>query len=582
MMRDDLLLKEFLLDVGLLSRARIYTLEQDSERTGETFYQTLTSSGFLPEDDIRRAVSKSLSIPFVTPEPQDILNDTLFLLPEAFCRAHSLVAYKEEGKRLTILMLEPEAVEMVHTLHLPYTVIPHLTDRPTIKRTLLHYQRLLKEKHAGYIAQLSKAIVPATSNAIEDILYSAERLPMSQLVDMLFLHAWSQSATDMHLEPRVSGLLVRYRIGGHLYDALQLPLHIAPSIFARLKILAKLDPSSTSQQEGKFKVTLDTSAKSEQVTLLVVTMPIANQALCEKVVVRMSREKEGKSGFMLESLGFHGRGLESVHHMLNNKNGLLLVCGGSNSGTTTLLYSLLDHCIEPIKSVVTVEDPIEMKIPGAMQTSVDVEKGILTTFQIQSMLKMDPDILMVSRLDASDSAQAALRAANEGRFVLSSVRSPTALQGIAVLLESVPPNLVSSVLVGVVGIHLARRLCSEHTTSKLTRDELIELEARGAHLPKVLAVLKEEGCVDSATQWKDLLFGRAKPCPVCQDGYVGFVGIQEVLPTSRLLKEAIIQEAVSQMESPFSQNAQLSLLEDALYKAAIGMTSVEQVFELSL
>ncbi len=578
MTRDDALFKEFLLDVGLLSRGQISTVESLSQNSGESLYQSLVQSGYISEDDARLALAKSLSIPFATPHPKEISPTTLFLLPEAFCRTHSLVAYREEADRVYVLLLEPEVLDHVVSLDLPFAVVAHLTNRQTIKRILLYYQQLLKDKHTGHIAELAKAIPQPTGAELGGV----HSIQTHQLVDILLEHALSQSATDIHFDPKMQGLLVRYRIGDRLYDAHMLPTHTAPSVVSRLKQLANMNLESLHAQEGKFKVALEDSALKNQATFRVASMPIAQGSHPEKLVVHIAREQEGGNGFMLESLGMHGPGLDLVHRFLSKKQGLILVCGGRTSGATTLLYTLLDHLVDSTRSVVTVEDRIESFVKGAVQTQVGAEQ-MSGAMQLQAVIKMDPDVVMVSSLASQAEALLALRAANEGRIVLTSMAADTPLEGVLALAEATSERLVASVLTGVIGTKLVKRLCRNHDQTKLSREELQELEARGVDFAHVLEVLKEEGRIDQNAQWKDVSFGRAKPCSECMDGYRGYVGLHEVMSNSLLLQNVIRGgESLEEVKLVIDSENHLTFLEDALYKAALGLTSPDEVFGLEL
>jgi len=582
MMHDDQRLIDFLHDTGLLSRAQMVALQDVAAENGATLYQSLVASGYVPEDDVRRAVAKSWGIPFVSLSPENISPRALFVLPEAFCRAHSLVAYQQDAHRLMLAVLDVASVEVVESLRLPFTIVPHLTDRTSMKRAILHYQELLKDRHAGHIAQLSKAIAAAPNEEAHDIHYQAERLPVQQVVDALFEHALSQSASDIHFEPRATGFMVRYRVGERLYDALQLPLHAARSILARLKLLAKLDLATEAPQEGAFKVSLQYGQDPEQVTLRVATMPVAHDTVPEKMVVRLSRDKEGRSGFMLESLGLHGDGLDRVHRMLRQRQGVLLVCGEEGSGVTTLLYSLLDHKVDPTRSVVVIADVAEVRIPGVTHVRTREDETPLPAL-IDSAFVSEADVVMVPSCDSGEEARALFRAANEGTFVLTSLPARSASEGLLLLSEVVPSRLLSSVVVGVMATRLVRRLCPRHGQRKLSREELEELEARGADLVKVLDTLRSEGRVREHAQWKDLLFGRATACPECEDGYSGYVGIQEVVSMTATLKDAVQREVSQEMFAvEVSAEGGLSLLEDAVYKAALGLTSIDEVFALTL
>ena len=580
-MRGDEHLVAFLRDTGLLSRGQIDALVREADASGESFYKTLLASGVLQEDETRRALSRSLGVPFVTLQPDEIATEALFLLPEAFCRTHAVFAYRLEGDKLLVATLDLGVVEAIEKLRLPFVIVPNLTDRQTIKRGLLKYQRVLKERYAKLVPKQSQVINPALSESIEDIRYSAERLSVAYVIDALLEHALSQSASDVHLEPRPGGLLVRYRLGGALYDAMQLPAHAAKSIIDRLKMLAQLDLESHEPQDGRFKIALQSGRDSEHISFRISTLPTLSETAPEKVLIRIAQERVGKHGFTLESLGFHGPELDLVHQMLHARNGLIVVCGGERSGTTTLLYSLIDQLIDPTRSIVTVEDHIEFKIPGAVQIEASVAEGVTLRARLESALRMDSDVLLVSSVRDALMAPVAT-AANRGRLVLTSVPTLTAVEALEAMRDKVEPRLLASVLRGVITTCLVRKLCPTHEQTKLTREELDILDEQGARLPKVLNALKEEGHLATDAQWKDVLFGRAKECPECESGYQGVAGLQEVLPVTSLIKESLVKGDLDTIDEDILTGDRLSLLEDGLCKAALGVTSIEEVLKATL
>ena len=583
MIQDDQPLVLFLQETGLLTRTQINSIEGECALSGSSFYEELLNSRFMHEDDVRRALSKAISIPFVSLSIENISSEALFVLPEAFCRTHSLVAYAIQKGVLLLGVLDLDAIPVVERLRLPYTVVAHVTDRQSIKRALLYYQQLLKDTHGAAVAELIKAVEPPASPALSDLQYSAERISVGQLVDALIAQAISQSASDIHFEPRVHDFIVRYRVGERLYDALLLPLSIATSILARIKILANLHLSDTGSQEGGFKVETGHMNSPERIVFRVATMPVAHDTVPEKMVLRLARQREGKNGFMLETLGLHGSGLDALHILLAKRSGLLLVCGGENSGVSTLLYSLLDHCIDPTRSVASIEDPIVMRIPGVMQFQTKSAMGVTPASCVKAALQLDPDVLMVSDCDSQETARLVVQAANRGTFVSTSVQANSCAEGISIVSEAVPFQTFSSTLVGVVSTRLVRRLCVVYDKTKLTREALEALEARGANLSKVLASLKEEGRVKSDAQWKDLLFGRPVACDLCVDGYIGLLGLQEVVPMTLGLKDVILRSGVQEeVEAQIRQDGSLSLLEDGIFKAALGLTSIDEVFEATL
>ena len=582
MERDALHLKEFLYEAGFLSRAQVDAASEEAILRGESFEQTLIRTGHMQEEDVRRATAKSLGLKFVELETYEFEDEALLEIPEPFCRTHNLVPSKKEGNTLTVLLLSVDGLESIKTLHLLCTIEIRITSRQTLKRGLLRYQRVLSVRHGSLIARESRAIEPPLSASMEDMHYSAQRLSVQYVIDALLQHALSQRAASIHLEPRTQGLVVRYRIAGVLHDAMVLPLHAAVSILSRVKILANLSLAPMLSQEGRFKIQQAEHQGGGTVTVRVLTVPVAARAAEEKIVLHLALEQHGRSNFTLESLGFHGAALEAVYRMLSGRQGMLVVYGMESSGQTTLLYTLLDLLIDPSASIITVEDHIELLLPGVMQTEASSEKEISPGARLRAALLMDPDILMMAE-SATKQVVPAVEAANAGTMVVLGARSGTFFETIEVFAsQDLSLRTIAATFQLAIGTKLVRRLCHHHILTKLTRDELQELEARGARLALVLETLKVEGCVDAHAQWKDLLFAHATPCPECIDGYTGLVGLQEVVPVTLSMKHAIRQGDFENLAQESQEAHTLTFLEDGIYKAARGQTSIEEVLQATL
>ena len=572
-------LKDFLHEAGFLSLAQITSVDSEARRTDEPFSAALVRTGRMKEEEVRRATAKSLHIPFIELEAHEFDEAALLEIPEPFCRTHNLVPYKKEGNTLVILLLTIDTLEAVRALRLLYAVKAEITNRQTLKKGLLRYQRVLADRHASFITEASRAIEPPASGQPEALEYSADRLAVQQVIDSLLQQALSQRASDIHLEPRPQGLLVRYRIGRQLYDAAMLPPHTAQSIVARVKMLARLSLTTTQPQEGKFKLMQENTGG--EVMVRVTTMPVVGRVAPEKVVLHMALAEHDRSNFALESLGFHGVPLAAAHQALQKQEGLIVVYGGETSGKTTLLYTLLDLLVDPIRSIATIEDTIELLLPGVMQAEVSPEEGITLSGRLRAALLMDPDVLMVSTQGAKQTAPA-VAAANAGKLILFNVQAESFGGMIESLVrQGISQDMLAATLTTAIGTKLVRRLCHNHVESKLTRLELQELEDRGARLALVLETLKEEGCVEQYAQWKDIQFARAIACPECENGYHGRIGLHEVVPTTLLMKHTIRvdHEKVAQEAKAACP---LTFLEDGIYKAARGQTSVEEVLAATL
>jgi type IV pilus assembly protein PilB len=552
---DSGALRDFLIANGLVTRTQLRDIFAEGQETA--LYDALAARGIISEDELRRAAAHVAGVSFVILQPHDIEPEVLALIPEPIARAYNVVAYSREGNRVEVALLNLADLEQVAFLREQggYTVLPRLTTADSLKRTLHVYQKHLKENF--------KALLSNSAHAVE----------------ALIRHALLSHAAGVHLDLRETGLLIRYRIRGLLHEAMLLPKETA-HIFARLKNMANLSLTLHVPQEGAFKTEL---GGGESALVRVTTAPAH---MGEKMTLHITPEGSRRQGFTLESLGLHGRALDDMHKLLVEQGGLIVVAGGEGGGKTTMLYAMLDMLSGRDAAIATVEEEIEYALPHAAQTRVRPDIGLTPAAALRAVLKQDPDIVMIGDVANSEVALMAAGAAARGVLVLAGIEAPSAAAAIERLRGwGTLPGLIASTLRGAVGVSLVQKLCGrEREEYRLARVESAPLEAAspvggaGANFGRVLAALKEEGVVDKDKQWKELLFARATSCNECEGGYRGLVGLQEVLPVTALIKELLKEGAEpAKIEEQAREEGMLSLAEDGLFKAAQGITSVEEV-----
>jgi type IV pilus assembly protein PilB len=548
MQLDEGLLVNFLLDSGLVTKSQLSTFAPGPDKT---LYQLLSEHNVIAEDELRRAAAHASGTTFVVLTKDDISPAALFHIPEPISRSHNMLAYAADGNVLEVALLDLDDLQYLAPLNLTYKVRPRLTTRASIKEGLIHYQKLLKEKFSGLLKE------------------------GQHVVDALVHHALLSSAHGIHIDLHTT-TLVRYRIGEMLREAMQLPVSVGAQLSSQLKMLAKLLPSSSTVQEGRFKFYKD----GERHTVHVSALPTATG---ERLVLRLSKDSAGGAAFSLAALPLQGKALEAVQGLLHKTSGLVLIAGPKGGGKTTTLYTLLDQLEHTKRAVVTVEEKIEHHFSHIAQMQTKPEIGLSTLAGLRAVLKQDLDVVAVGDLTDADTAQLALHAANTGTLVFACVEAASPGAAIETLvLSGVSPTLIASNLKGVVTVDAVRRICPEtHESYMLTRAEAAPLEG-AADFGRVLAELKEEKFVDSDTQWKELHFARAVKCSQCEDGYQGMLGVQEVLIMSAALKEMIMRGAqAGELDAQAHEEGSLNLVEDALLKAAQGLTSVDKVFALA-
>jgi type IV pilus assembly protein PilB len=569
-------LKEFIIDSGLVAKKDIDAAESEAKTRGQSLGDILVSHGNLTEDALRRIQAYVLGIPFVNLKDYRIPPDVLALIPEPIARTHNIIAFKQDDGALEVAMLDVEDLASIESVKKKtgLKILPRLTDTESIKHALLSYQKSLKDEFGDIIATESgkiRVVADGTKDLSgDDLKKMAEDLPIVRIVDTLLRHAIVQGASDVHIEPMEDQVLVRYRIDGILHDAMTLPKAAAAGIVARIKVLSnlKLDEKRL-PQDGRFKMETEADRVSFRVSILPTFFG-------EKIVMRLLRETG--EGFTLDVLGFHGENLERIHSALKQTTGIILISGPTGSGKTTTLYTMMDILNTPDVNISTIEDPIEYQMKRVNQTQVNPQIGFTFASGLRSLVRQDPDIIMVGEIRDGETASLAINAALTGHLVLSTIHTNSAAGAIPRLIDmGVEPFLLTSTIRVIVGQRLVRRLCEgkqEYTLTRAARDKV----ASDADFQIALKALHDEKLVKESTELDRIPFYKPAPSPECEDGYKSRIGIHEVLAVSPALREIMLHQMTTDaIEAQAKKEGMLTMLEDGLYKAARGITSLEEV-----
>ncbi len=577
---QDEQLRRFVLDAGLVPKADVATAEKVAKEEKRTLAEALIAGGYMTEDDLRRVESYVLGIPFVSLKEEKIDFAILSLIPEPVARNHNIIAFKRSEGGLEVAMLDTADLPAIDFVKKKtgFKILPRLTDTDSMRMALQQYQKTLKDEFGDIISKETSALKFVADQSGEEVTEAdlkkmAEDLPVVRIVDTLLRHAIIQGASDIHIEPMEESLLVRYRIDGILHDAMTLPRHAASTIAARIKVLSnlKLDEKRL-PQDGRFKMEMD----GQKVSFRVSVLPIF---FGEKIVMRLLREN--RSGFTLEGMGFHGDTAERVQDAMRQKTGIILVTGPTGSGKTTTLYTILDLLNTPEVNISTIEDPIEYQMPRINQTQVKPEIGFTFANGLRSLMRQDPDIIMVGEIRDEETANLAINAALTGHLVLATVHTNSAAGTVARLIDmGVEPFLLTSTLRVAIGQRLVRQISTDHREPyTLSVDERSQL-MKHADLERILDSLKEEKVVKESASWNGIPIYRPK-ADAGEEAYQGRTGIHEVLPISDSIKELIIKNATAdQIEDQARREGMLTMLEDGIYKAARGITSIEEVLRV--
>lgn len=573
-------LKMFLLDSGLVKGDDILSAEKKAKKSGEDVGDVLVSAGKISEDDLRRMRAYILGIPFVNLEKIKIIPEVLSLIPEPIARNHNIVAYKRTGSELEVAMLDPGDLETIDFIKKKSNlkILPRLTSRNSIKAALLQYRQTLQAEFNDIVQKEANSlkVVGEKSDSLgeSDLKKMAEEIPVVRIVDTLLRHAILQRSSDIHIEPQENEVVVRYRIDGNLHDAMVLPGKAAQGITARIKIMANLKiDEKRLPQDGRFKI----ETTEDKVSFRVSILPVYYG---EKIVMRILRENA--KGFTFEALGFTPSQIEDMHWAINRPTGMVLVTGPTGSGKTTTLYTALDILNTPDVNISTIEDPIEYQMPRVNQSQVRSDIGFTFSNGLRTLVRQDPDIIMVGEIRDNETASLAVNAALTGHLVLSTLHTNSAAGTMPRLIEmKVEPFLIASTVNIVIAQRLVRKIYGEKEKYFLSGDQIKDL-AKEMDMDRMLAILKKEKAIGSGDTWEKVPFYKVKPTEECPDGFMDRVGVHEILKVTEPIRNLIMANATSDdVERQAKKEGMITMFEDGILKAVQGVTTIEEVLRVT-
>ena len=571
-------LKSFLLDSDLIDKKDLEEIAAGAAKDGRSLDEAILNSGKIAEEEFRKIKAYLLGIPYISLIKERVPREVLFLIPEPIARRHNIVAFKKTETALEVAMLNPEDLEAIEFIKkgVGLKILPRLTDTDSIRSILLQYQKSLKaefgdiiQKEAGKVTSLKDEKEADLGEG--ELKKIAEDVPIVRIVDTLLAHAVTQQASDIHIEPFEREVVIRYRLDGVLHDAMVLEKHIASGITARLKILSNLRlDEKRLPQDGRFKIDLN----GERISFRVSMLPTYYG---EKIVMRLL--PDAVSGFTLEKGGFHGHGLEALHHATRQRTGMLLVTGPTGSGKSTTLYTLLDIINTPDVNISTIEDPIEYQLPRINQTQVKPDIGLTFAAGLRSLMRQDPDIIMVGEIRDRETVDIAIEASLTGHLVLSTIHTNSAVETLTRIENmDVPSFLVASTVELIIAQRLVRKLCQ---TCKIPATEA-EPPALVEQINKALTnvELKFPQLDKALLTPNPKQFFVPKGCATCNNiGYFGRIAIYEVLRMNNTLRKMVLEKASAiEIEKAAIKSGMITLEQDGLVKALKGVTSLEEVY----
>lgn len=539
----DILVKEKLLTQKQLVKA-LENKKQD-EKIGET----LIRLKMLNEMQILKALETSTGVKRVSLSNYNFDQNALKIVSEDFCRRNNIIPLKFEGRKLHFATSDPLNFAAIEEIRMStgYQPQPFSSPRDDIFTQI--------EKHYGFKKALEALGV---EDIIQDEVIDAdEETPMVRLVNQILSSAVFQRASDIHIDPLDKKTIIRYRVDGILDIVRELPANIHKQMINRVKIMAGMDITETRvPQDGRIQ----TIIQSRNLDLRISTLPTVRG---EKVVMRILDLSGSLNN--IEYLGLLKTEENIIKDLITKPNGILLVSGPTGSGKTTTLYAFLNELNKPSVNIVTVEDPVEIKMQGINQVQVHSEIKLTFANALRSILRQDPNIIMIGEIRDKETAEISIRAALTGHLVLSTIHTNSASKTITRLLDmDIEPFLIASSLSGVISQRLVRRICPEcNEEDKLSTQEKNIFESHG---------------MDS-----NFTIKRAKGCPSCNfKGYSGRMGLFEILPISKEIETLITKNAsVSDIEKIAIKEGLKSLMASGLEAVKRGETTLEEVLKVA-
>jgi type IV pilus assembly protein PilB len=566
-------LKENIIDVLVknknLPREQIEEAINLQKEKGIGLDKILVEKGLVTEKELLILLAKELNVPPIDLSRYRIDPDLVKIIPERIAAQHHIIPISQIGNTITLATADPLnifALDDIKNLTGYEVDIVMSTDSEIVKAIKKYYSADTLQSMSEMVKEFgdtdadSIKVVDETEERIEiesSLLDESRKAPIVQVVNLTIKEAVKQRASDIHLEPTEEGLRVRYRVDGALHDAYNFPKKNQNAILTRLKIMSRLDITEWRlPQDGRFKARYANKEIDFRVSVLPTTFG-------QKIVLRLLDKANLSIG--LDGLGFFPESTAQFKEAIAQPYGMILVTGPTGSGKSTTLYSIINQLNTAEKNIITVEDPVEYEIDGITQLQVIPEIGLTFSNGLRSILRQNPDVILVGEIRDSETADIAVKASLTGQLVFSTLHTNDAAGAITRLIDmGVEPFLVSSSLIMACAQRLCRRICPMCKEPYEVPKNLLDK----------IGFKPEKGAV----------FYRGKGCKSClETGYKGRMGLLEVLMIDDQLREMIVKRATSDQIKDYAlkNKGMVTLWDDAIKKFGLGLTTLEEVLRVT-
>ena len=596
---SDVVVEELLKQSGKFTEAQLRDLYAQRDKEKKALKDIVMQTNMLSEVELTKLYAHKIDVPFAEINVSDFHRDALQLISEQVARQYRAVPISiDTDGVVSVAMEDPDDIQAINFLQkqLNKPIRVYISPASVIQAAIDQYSG------NNVSTELAKVIAVENKEAVEEDVTEedvAEDSPIAQTINLIISYGIKSRASDVHIEPREDLVMIRYRVDGVLLEANKLPLTVLSALVSRIKILANLKiDEHRAPQDGRFKIAINDHIYALRVS----TLPIIDG---EKIVLRILDESSKAN--TLEELGLWGESLKRIQKAIAQPHGLILITGPTGSGKSTTLFSILTKLNSPSVNISTVEDPIEYRIVGVNQTQVNPVAGMTFASGLRSLLRQDPNIIMVGEIRDGETADLAVQAALTGHLVFSTLHTNDAATSLPRLLDmGVEPFLIASTVRVVVGQRLVRRLClncreqytpddgvlkriktafSLEDESAFVRINKLEKEALDAGIGRVESDNKNSDTDLSSTTDTIVRLWKAhdKGCDSCSHtGYLGRLGIYEVLDNNQAIQKAIINNTTSEdLEVQSISDGMVTMHVDGFIKALIGQTTLEEIIRVT-
>ena len=545
------------------------------EEIEEKLKEKLTAFNLEKAEENTKKLAQNLGLSYIDLRNFPIAPEALRTIPEEVARKLRLICFYITEKEAKLATDSPENQELLEfqkefeSTHDIKTQL-FLVSKESFRKALDLYKTLPKIYHSSKGVKITAEDIENFRKKIrtyKDLNQEIQKVSISDIISLIIASAISSRASDIHIEAEEKDVKIRFRIDGVLVDAAEVSKDLWKNIISRIKLISSLKINVVDRpQDGRFTITLP----NDKIDVRVSCLPTA---FGESVVMRLLRSSA--TGLKFEDLGLEGEAFERLSRQIRRPNGILITTGPTGSGKTTTLYSILNKINRPEIKILTLEDPIEYQLKGINQSQVDRSKGYTFAKGLRSLLRQDPDVIMVGEIRDAETAQIAVQAALTGHLVISTLHTNNAVGAIPRLLSlGVKPYLLAPALNVVIAQRLVRRICPKcKNETKLSPEILSRVKSDIAPIAS-----------DRKISLENLKFYKGEGCPYCQGlGYHGRIGIYEVLDIDDEIKQVINQGEVKEydIERLALKKGMITMVQDGLLKAIRGITTVEEVLRVT-